>query len=165
MPDSFGSEDHEQDQKGWRDFLHNFKSWLYYGDGSFEAGLSNVGQNPKDVLDLNAMEPVRKAKSVQLYAILSGLLKGKCLDPNQCLYCRGYGHRKFQCRKYIADKAAGNVRQINDDGETQLRVHLHLVLQQYQHLQEFQQLAQQMVQVVTIRVSGRSQVSLLLCKT
>ena len=40
------------------------------------------------------------------------------LDPNQCLYCHGYGHRKFQCRKYIADKAAGNVRQINDDGES-----------------------------------------------
>ena len=79
MPDSFGSEDQDQDQKGWRDFLHNFKSWLYYADGSFEAGLSNVDQNPKDVLDLNAMEPAHKAKSVQLYAILSGLLKGKPL--------------------------------------------------------------------------------------
>ena len=33
-----GSEDQDQDQKGWRDFLHNFKSWLYYADGSFEAG-------------------------------------------------------------------------------------------------------------------------------
>eukprot|EP00434_Breviolum_minutum_P046245 symbB.v1.2.041711.t1/scaffold8537.1/size8461/1 len=79
MPDSFGSEDQDQDQKGWRDFLHNFKSWLYYADGSFEAGLSNVDQNPKDVLDLNAMEPAHKAKSIQLYAILSGLLKGKPL--------------------------------------------------------------------------------------
>ena len=79
MPDSFGSEDQDQDQKGWRDFLHNFKSWLYYADGSFEAGLTNVDQNPKDVLDLNAMEPSHKAKSVQLYSILSGLLKGKPL--------------------------------------------------------------------------------------
>ena len=79
MPESFGSEDQDQDQKGWRDFLHNFKSWLYYADGSFEAGLTNVDQNPKGVLDLNAMEPSHKAKSVQLYAILSGLLKGKPL--------------------------------------------------------------------------------------
>ena len=79
MPDSFGSEDHEQDQKGWRDFLHNFKSWLYYADGSFETGLTNVDQHPKDALDLNSMEPSHKAKSVQLYAILSGLLKGKPL--------------------------------------------------------------------------------------
>ena len=79
MPDSFGSEDHEQDQKGWRDFLRNFKSWLYYADGTFEAGLTNVDQHPKDVLDLNSMEPSHKAKSVQLYAILSGLLKGKPL--------------------------------------------------------------------------------------
>ena len=70
MPDSFGSEDHEQDQKGWRDFLHNFKSWLYYADGSFETGLTNVDQHPKDALDLNSMEPSHKAKSVQLYAIL-----------------------------------------------------------------------------------------------
>ena len=79
MPDSFGSEDQEHDQKGWRDFLHNFKSWLFYADGSFETGLSNVDQHPKDVLDLNAMEPEHKAKAVQLYAILSGLLKGKPL--------------------------------------------------------------------------------------
>ena len=79
MPDAFGSEDHEQDQKGLRDFLRNFKSWLYYANGSFETGLTNVDQNPKDVLDLNAMEPTHKAKSVQLYAILSGLLKGKPL--------------------------------------------------------------------------------------
>ena len=79
MPDSFGSEDHEQDQKGRRDFLHNFKSWLYYADGSFETGLTNVDQHPRDALDLNSMEPSHKAKSVQLYAILSGLLKGKPL--------------------------------------------------------------------------------------
>ena len=79
MPDSFGSEDHEQDQKGWPDFLHNFQSWLYYADGSFEAGVSNVHQHPKDVVDLDAMEPAHKAKTVQLYAILSGLWKGKPL--------------------------------------------------------------------------------------
>ena len=42
MPDSFGSEDQDQDQKGWRDFLHNFKSWLYYADGSFETGLTKM---------------------------------------------------------------------------------------------------------------------------
>jgi len=79
MPDSFGSQDHEQDQKGWYDFLQDSKSLLYYGDGSFETGLTNVDQNPKDVLDLNAIEAPHKVKSVQLYAILSGLLKGKPL--------------------------------------------------------------------------------------
>ena len=86
MPDSFGSEDHEQDQKGWRDFLRNSKSWLYYADGSFETGLTNVDQNPKDVLDLNAIEAPHKAKSVQLYAILSGLLKGKPLHSLHVLH-------------------------------------------------------------------------------
>ena len=37
------------------------------------------------------------------------------LDPNQCSYCLNFGHRKFQCRKYQADKSSGNVRQINED--------------------------------------------------
>ena len=40
------------------------------------------------------------------------------LDPNQCLYCHGYGHRKFQGRKFLADKAAGNVRQIHEEAES-----------------------------------------------
>ena len=40
------------------------------------------------------------------------------LDPNQCLYCHSFGHRKFQCRKYQADKAAGNVRQIQDEADS-----------------------------------------------
>ena len=79
MPESFGSEDDERDQEGWRDFLHNLKRWLYYADGSFETGSSNVDWNPKDILDLEAMEPSHKARSVQLYAILSGLPKGKPL--------------------------------------------------------------------------------------
>ena len=46
MPESFGSEDHEADQRCWRDFLLNFKSWLYYADPSFEVGLTNVEKNP-----------------------------------------------------------------------------------------------------------------------
>ena len=37
------------------------------------------------------------------------------LGPNQCSYCLNFGHRKFQCRKFQADKSSGSVRQINGD--------------------------------------------------
>ena len=38
------------------------------------------------------------------------------LDPNQCVYCYKFGHRKADCRKMQHDKAAGGVRQVQDDG-------------------------------------------------
>ena len=38
------------------------------------------------------------------------------LDPNQCAYCYKFGHRKADCRKMQRDKAAGGVRQVQDDG-------------------------------------------------
>ena len=46
MPEAFGTEDHEADTRNWRDFLLNFKSWLFYADKTFEPGLSNVESNP-----------------------------------------------------------------------------------------------------------------------
>ena len=79
MPEAFGTEDHEADARNWRDFLLNFKSWLFYADKSFEHGLSNVESNPKNVLSLAAMNEDSKSKALQLYAILTGLLKGKPL--------------------------------------------------------------------------------------
>ena len=79
MPESFGSEDHEADQRCWRDFLLNFKSWLYYADSSFEVGLTNVEKNPKTPTKLSDMEPTAQSKSIQLYSILTGILKGKPL--------------------------------------------------------------------------------------
>ncbi len=79
MPEAFGTEDHEADARNWRDFLLNFKSWLFYADKSFEPGLSNVESNPKNVVSLAAMNEDSKSKALQLYAILTGLLKGKPL--------------------------------------------------------------------------------------
>lgn len=79
MPEVFGTEDHEADARNWRDFLLNFKSWLFYADKTFESGLSNVESNPKNVVNLAAMNEESKTKAVQLYAILTGLLKGKPL--------------------------------------------------------------------------------------
>ena len=79
MPEAFGTEDHEADTRNWRDFLLNFKSWLYYADKTFESGLSNVESNPKNVVSLSAMNDDSKTKAVQLYAILTGLPKGKPL--------------------------------------------------------------------------------------
>eukprot|EP00434_Breviolum_minutum_P037111 symbB.v1.2.032893.t1/scaffold4013.1/size46388/4 len=79
MPEVFGTEDHEADARNWRDFLLNFKSWLFYADKTFESGLSNVESNPKNVVSLAAMNEESKAKAVQLYAILTRLLKGKPL--------------------------------------------------------------------------------------
>ena len=79
MPEAFGTEDHEADTRNWRDFLLNFKSWLFYADKTFEPGLSNVESNPKNVVSLSAMNEDSKSKAVQLYAILTGLLKGKPL--------------------------------------------------------------------------------------
>ena len=67
------------DTRNWRDFLLNFKSWLYYADKTFESGLSNMESNPKNVVSLSAMNEESKTKAVQLYAILTGLLKGKPL--------------------------------------------------------------------------------------
>ena len=37
------------------------------------------------------------------------------LDPNQCAYCYKFGHRKADCRKVQHDKAAGGIRQVQDD--------------------------------------------------
>ena len=79
MPEAFGTEDHEADARNWRDFLLNFKSWLFYADKSFEHGLSNVESNPKNILSLAAMNEDSKSKALQLYALLTGLLKGKPL--------------------------------------------------------------------------------------
>src|SRR6187399_3736335 len=39
------------------------------------------------------------------------------MDPkpeNECFYCKGTGHRKRNCPKYLADKKAGNVKGICD---------------------------------------------------
>ncbi len=47
-PDAFGSENRDEDQKQWRDFILNFKSWLYYADIRFEAELTYVENNAQD---------------------------------------------------------------------------------------------------------------------
>ena len=38
---------------------------------------------------------------------------GKKVEANQCGYCYGYGHWKKDCRKFQADKASGQVRQVD----------------------------------------------------
>ena len=91
--------------------------------------------------------------------------KQQKLDRYQCLYCHCYGHRKFPARKFLADKAAGNVRQINEDSASTAAGTRALVHRQCLHLQEFQRLVQQLVRAVAARMSGRSQVSLRLCRT
>ena len=79
IPEPFGSEDHESDQRAWRDFYLNFKSWLFYADEAFEPELTYVEKNPKTVIALSGMTAGPKARSLQLYSILTGLLRGKPL--------------------------------------------------------------------------------------
>lgn len=79
MPDAFGTEDHEKDQRTWRDFFLNFKSWLFYGDSQFEKEVKYIEDHPKETALLTNMTEEQKGRARQLYSILTGLLKGKPL--------------------------------------------------------------------------------------
>ena len=59
-PDAFGSENRDEDQKQWRDFILNFKSWLYYADSRYESELTYVESNPKTPILLSSMTPEQK---------------------------------------------------------------------------------------------------------
>ena len=45
--------------------------------------------------------------------------QSKQADANRCNYCGGYGHRKRDCRKFQADKASGQVRQVENEETSQ----------------------------------------------
>ena len=78
-PDVFGSENRDEDQKQWRDFILNFKSWLYYADSRFETELTYVENNAKAPVQLTTMSDEAKGRSMQLYSIFTGYLKGAAL--------------------------------------------------------------------------------------
>eukprot|EP00438_Fugacium_kawagutii_P026160 Skav230005 [mRNA] locus=scaffold5058:3896:10669:+ [translate_table: standard] len=46
-----------------------------------------------------------------------GKQPGKKPETNQCSYCYGYGHWKKDCRKFQADKASGQVRQVDQESD------------------------------------------------
>ena len=78
-PEPFGSEDQENDQRQWKDFMLNFKSWLFYADPAFEQELKYVEEHSKDVLPLTGMSGEPKDRSLQLFSIFTGFLRGKPL--------------------------------------------------------------------------------------
>ena len=45
--------------------------------------------------------------------------QSKQADANRCNYCGGYGHWKRDCRKFQADKASGQVRQVENEEPSQ----------------------------------------------
>ena len=57
----------------------NFKSWLYYADNRFEAELTYVENNSKTPVLLGSMSHEAKTRSMQLYNIFTGYLKGAAL--------------------------------------------------------------------------------------
>ena len=63
----------------------------------------------------------RMAKVMHLRPPAKGGSKGqsKQADANRCNYCGGYGHWKRDCRKFQADKASGQVRQVENDETSQ----------------------------------------------
>ena len=79
QPDNFGSEDVDLDQKTWRDFLLNFKSWLFYADGKFESELRFVEEHPKVAIELSKLNGEEQSRALQLYSIFTGVLRGKPL--------------------------------------------------------------------------------------
>ena len=79
QPDHFGSEDADLDQRTWRDFLLNFKSWLFYADSKFESELKFVEEHPKVTIDLTKLNGDEQARALQLYSIFTGVLRGKPL--------------------------------------------------------------------------------------
>ena len=81
MPDPYGSDlgDVETDQAKWSEFALSFKSWLFYADPKFEAELEYVETHVKTEVKLGGMSEESKARSLQLFSILSGLLRGRPL--------------------------------------------------------------------------------------
>ena len=79
QPDHFGSEDIDLDQRTWRDFLLNFKSWLFYADSKFETELKFVEEHPKVVIELSKLNGEEQSRALQLYSIFTGILRGKPL--------------------------------------------------------------------------------------
>ena len=79
QPDHFGSEDVDLDQRTWRDFLLNFKSWLFYADSKFESELKFVEEHPKVSIELSKLNGEEQSRALQLYSIFTGVLRGKPL--------------------------------------------------------------------------------------
>ena len=81
MPDPYGSDlgDVETDQAKWSEFALGFKSWLFYADPKFEAELDFVEANVKTEVKLAGMSEDSRSRSLQLFSILSGLLRGRPL--------------------------------------------------------------------------------------
>ena len=56
-----------------------FKAWLYYAEKEYEKELTYVEDNVKTAQPLSSMNEDSKARSEQLYSILTGLLRGRPL--------------------------------------------------------------------------------------
>ena len=75
MPDCFGTEnDRDAEQSKWPEFTMGFKAWLYYAEKEYEKELTYVEDNVKTSQPLSSMNEDSKARSEQLYSILTGLL-------------------------------------------------------------------------------------------
>ena len=79
QPDHFGSEDVDLGQRTWRDFLLNFKSWLFFADGKFESELRFVEEHPKVAIELAKLNGEEKSRALRLYSVFTSVLRGKPL--------------------------------------------------------------------------------------
>ena len=61
----------------WEEWVHTFKSWLVFANGSFEHELKVVEDNPQDPIVMSTLPPDTASRSNQLYAIFTSLLRGK----------------------------------------------------------------------------------------
>ena len=79
-PEGFGGNDsHESDVAKWQEFAHSFKSWLIYAEPEYGEELATIETSPHVVVTIADMVESTKPRARRLYAILSGLLKGRPL--------------------------------------------------------------------------------------
>ncbi|CAE7303180.1 unnamed protein product [Symbiodinium sp. CCMP2592] len=79
-PEGFGGGDsHEADLARWQEFAHSFRSWILYAEPAFETELDMIEKHPDVVITLGEMARATGVRARRLYAILSGLLKGRPL--------------------------------------------------------------------------------------
>ena len=78
-PDAFGSENRDEDQKQWHDFILNFKSLLFLLTFDLKGELTYVENNAKAVVSLSGMSEEAKARPMQLYSFSTGYLRGSAL--------------------------------------------------------------------------------------
>ncbi|CAE7221049.1 ent1 [Symbiodinium sp. CCMP2592] len=79
-PEGFGGGDsHEADLARWQEFSHGFRSWILYAEPAFESELDMIEKHPDVVITLSEMARATGVRARRLYAIMSGLLRGRPL--------------------------------------------------------------------------------------